>query len=235
MATNYPVSLDSGTQQPSPSASTVMDDTGFEHDVVHTNHSGAIIALETKVGTAASTAVTNSVLAGTGTGTSGWTTGPTVASCTVVGDLTVDTNTLLVDSTNNKVGIGKTPSSMLDVNGQIQAYQNTLQTTNDDYSFITSGNFGGGYGFYEGLNRAVMVSPGGNQWELHVGGTATSWGTKAIAVSSAGAVTIPVSLNGVDPDNFANMTDSSGAGRKISVHATAPTSPTTGDVWIDIS
>jgi hypothetical protein len=52
-----------------------MDDAGFEHDVVHTNHSGAIIALETKVGTGSSTAVANSVLAGTGAGTSAWTTG----------------------------------------------------------------------------------------------------------------------------------------------------------------
>ena len=75
MATNFPGSLDSGTQQPSPSAATEMDDVGFEHDVVHTNHSGAIIALETKVGTGDSNAVANSVLAGTGSGTSGWTTG----------------------------------------------------------------------------------------------------------------------------------------------------------------
>jgi len=75
MATNYPGSLDTSTQQPSPSASTEMDDSGFEHDAVHTNHSGAIIALETKVGTGDSNAVANSVLAGTGSGTSAWTTG----------------------------------------------------------------------------------------------------------------------------------------------------------------
>ena len=86
MATNYPGSLDSGTQQPSPSATTEMDDSGFEHDVVHTNHSGAIIALETKVGTGDSNAVANSVLAGTGSGTSGWTTTPTVTGLTVNGD-----------------------------------------------------------------------------------------------------------------------------------------------------
>ena len=49
MATNYPGSLDTSTEQPSPTASTEMDDAGFEHDVVHTNHSGAIIALETKL------------------------------------------------------------------------------------------------------------------------------------------------------------------------------------------
>ena len=86
MSTNFPGSLDSGTQQPSPSATTEMDDSGFEHDVVHTNHSGAIIALETKVGTGDSNAVANSVLAGTGSGTSGWTTTPTVTGLTVNGD-----------------------------------------------------------------------------------------------------------------------------------------------------
>ena len=70
MATNYPGSLDTSTEQPSPLSTTEMDDAGFEHDVVHTNHSGAIIALETKVGTGSSTAVADSVLAGTGSGTS---------------------------------------------------------------------------------------------------------------------------------------------------------------------
>ena len=41
---------------------------------------------------------------------------------TIVGDLTVDTNTLHVDSTNNRVGIGTTtPSEKLDVNGNVKA------------------------------------------------------------------------------------------------------------------
>ena len=106
MATNYPGSLDTSTQQPSPSASTEMDDSGFEHDVVHANHSGAIIAVETKIGTGASTPVANSVLGGTGSGTSAWTTTPTL------GGLTVDTDTLHVDATNNRVGIGTTSPSV---------------------------------------------------------------------------------------------------------------------------
>jgi len=40
---------------------------------------------------------------------------------TISGDLTVDTNTLYVDSANNRVGIGKTPSTALDVNGTVTA------------------------------------------------------------------------------------------------------------------
>ena len=112
MATNYPGSLDTGTEQPSPLSTTEMDDAGFEHDVVHTNHSGAIIALETKVGTGSSTAVADSVLAGTGAGASGWSTAPSLAG------LTVDTSTLHVDATNDRVGVGTaSPSKALHVNG----------------------------------------------------------------------------------------------------------------------
>jgi hypothetical protein len=89
-----------------------MDDAGFEHDVVHTNHSEAIIALETKVGVGSSTAVADSVLAGTGSGTSSWSTAPSLAG------LTVDTDTLHVDATNDRVGIGTTsPSAELEVQG----------------------------------------------------------------------------------------------------------------------
>jgi hypothetical protein len=89
-----------------------MDDAGFEHDAVHTNHSGAIIALETKVGTGSSTAVADSVLAGTGSGTSSWSTAPSLAG------LTVDTSTLHVDATNNRVGVGTaSPTAELEVRG----------------------------------------------------------------------------------------------------------------------
>ena len=56
MATNYPTSLDTSTQQPSPGSPTDLDASGYEHDVVHTNHSGALIQLETKLGIGASAA-----------------------------------------------------------------------------------------------------------------------------------------------------------------------------------
>lgn len=48
--------------------------------------------------------------------------GLTVTSATISGDLTVDTNTLYVDSTNNRVGVGTaSPSETLDVSGNIRA------------------------------------------------------------------------------------------------------------------
>lgn len=75
MATNFPSSLDTATQQPSPSSSTEMDASGYEHHTVHTNHSGALIALETKIGTGTSNAASASdghVLTADGSGGSAW-------------------------------------------------------------------------------------------------------------------------------------------------------------------
>jgi len=94
MATNFPSSLDTSTQQPTIAASDEMDDSGKEHDVVHTNHSGAIIALETKVGTGDSNATANAVLMGTGSGTSAWDATPTFT-----GDVTIPDGDLILGST----------------------------------------------------------------------------------------------------------------------------------------
>ena len=52
---------------------------------------------------------------------------------------------------------------------------------------------------------------------------------------SAVNATLSGTLNNVDPDNFANMTDSSTAGRKITVGTTAPTANRTiGDLFVEI-
>jgi len=94
MATNYPGSLDTSTQQPTIASSDEMDDSGKEHDVVHTNHSGAIIALETKLGSTDSNPSSGAVLMGTGSGTSAWDTTPTFT-----GDVTIPDGDLILGST----------------------------------------------------------------------------------------------------------------------------------------
>jgi hypothetical protein len=49
----------------------------------------------------------------------------TAGSATITGDLTVDTSTLKVDSTNNRVGIGTaSPTAVLTVNGEISVTDN---------------------------------------------------------------------------------------------------------------
>ena len=51
---NFPGALDTTAEQPSPLAATELDATNFLHDKVHTNHSSALIALETKMGISSS-------------------------------------------------------------------------------------------------------------------------------------------------------------------------------------
>ena len=95
MATNYPGSLDTSTQQPSPSASTEMDDSGYEHDVVHTNASGAIIALETKLGIGSTTAAgasTNHVLVKQADGDTEWAAAPSSTPTVITVADTTDTS-----------------------------------------------------------------------------------------------------------------------------------------------
>lgn len=117
MPTQYPTSLDTSAQQPSPSATTDLDGVGYEHDVVHTSHSGAIIAIETKLGATDSNAVADTVLGGTGASTSAWTGSPTLSGTVtattfagavtgnVTGDLTGNvTGNVTGDVTGNASG-----------------------------------------------------------------------------------------------------------------------------------
>jgi hypothetical protein len=64
----------------------------------------------------------------------------TLSSLSVTGDLTVDTNTLVVDSTNNRVGIGEAdPVDALEVsNGRIAVSQNTTSPTTGEAFFYKS-------------------------------------------------------------------------------------------------
>lgn len=70
MATNYPSSADDGTTLPDPSAGDFQNSPS--HSSLHGNANGAIKALEAKVGTGATTPTANTLLRGTGTGTSAW-------------------------------------------------------------------------------------------------------------------------------------------------------------------
>lgn len=96
MATNFPTSVDDAStvgDDTHPSADELLSSTdgGPAHHALHQNVGLAINAIEDKVGTGASTPVVGSVLTGTGSGTSGWSTDP-----------------LYVDETNSRVGIGTT-------------------------------------------------------------------------------------------------------------------------------
>ncbi len=86
MASSYPAALDTATQQPSPTATTEMDDTGYEHHTVHQNASEALIALEGKLGVGATTAAgasTGQVLVKQADGDTEWAAASTPTAITV--------------------------------------------------------------------------------------------------------------------------------------------------------
>jgi hypothetical protein len=68
LATNFPASTDDGTTLPNPSGSSTQNSP--DHAGLHSNENDAIRALETKLGTGTSTPSLNTLLIGTGSGTS---------------------------------------------------------------------------------------------------------------------------------------------------------------------
>jgi len=101
---------------------------------------------------------------------------PSADSLSVTGDLTVDTTTLKVDSTNNRVGVGTaSPSTALDVVGNAMIDQgsnggNTLSLDrtsasgslglfyNGTQSGLIDAASNGGFNFYVGSTPALMMS-----------------------------------------------------------------------------
>jgi hypothetical protein len=81
-------------------------------------------------------------------------------SGTFSGDLTVDTNTLKVDSTNNRVGIGTTnPSSLLDVQGNLRATHSSGDriSINHDGTNGSLTNVGGDFLLYAAGSQAMIL------------------------------------------------------------------------------
>ena len=84
-ATGYPTTLDDTNATPSatvefpqPSSSTDLDATNVEHDILHTNLSKAIVALQTKLGSTDSDPSSGTILQGTGSGSEWSSTLPSV-------------------------------------------------------------------------------------------------------------------------------------------------------------
>jgi len=93
-----------------------------------------------------------------------------IASATVTGDLTVDTNTLHVDSTNDRVGIGTTsPAEELTVDGNIQLLGTTYTDFSDYWGVDNNSAFFTPYG-YLGSNGSFTVSLYSNGYRNSSGG-----------------------------------------------------------------
>ena len=70
MSANFPTSIDDGVTLPNPAATNKLNSPS--HSFIHSNTNDAVKALESKVGTGATTPAANKVLLGTGAGTSAW-------------------------------------------------------------------------------------------------------------------------------------------------------------------
>ncbi len=214
MATQYPTTLDTATQQPSPLATTEMDDAGFLHDEVHTNHSGALIALETKLGvgaTTAATASTNHVLVKQGDGDTEWAAAPT----------SVPTTITVADTTNTTCSV----ALFEDVSGDLAPKTDAALDYNAATGILAATGFSGPLtGNVDGNASGSSGSCSGNA------ATATNSGT--VTVADTTNTTCSVALFEATTGSLAAKTD--GAldynAATGSLQATVFTGPLTGDV-----
>ena len=222
MATNFPSSLDSSTQQPTIASSDEMDDSGKEHDVVHTNHSGAIIALETKLGSTDSNPVADAVLMGTGSGTSAWDTSPTFKGAVTVGVDDTGHDVKFFGATSGKYMEWDESADQLNVVGSLNVTGNTQMTgtlsvgvddTGHDVIFYgaTTGN---AWFWWDESDDALKLGPDSPLFangRIQTGQqtfTQKPWANSTIALGNYGAVGSQGSYRTALSWNFERGTDS---------------------------
>ena len=103
---------------------------------------------------------------------------PAADSLTVTGDLTVDTNTLYVDSTNNRVGIGTTSPSTW--NTKLVVYNDQLTVTGGGYdgTFADSIYFGGngeGTTYRNKISNSLSSTATNQMMKFSIANGASTW------------------------------------------------------------
>ena len=93
-------------------------------------------------------------------------------TASITGDLTVDTSTLKVDATNNRVGIGVTsPSRKLELNnggtGNLVTFTDGVAT---NFTFKTDGSNVGTFGTEAGSTHLAFMSSGTERMRIQTGG-----------------------------------------------------------------
>lgn len=179
---------------------------------------------------------------------------PNFENLTVTGDLTVDTNSLKVDSANNRVGIGTaSPTYSLQVDHQgsenvtivakglapgfglydttASAYNWALYNSNGDFTFYNTLNTNG----FNSLSEKMRITSGGNvgigttspSSKLDVNGTvtATAFSGDGSALTGVGTTWESKSANFFGAAGTAYFVDTSSS----AITATLPASPSTGD------
>ena len=138
----------------------------------------------------------------------------TLSALTISGDLTVDTNTLKVDSSNNRVGIGTTsPDEILHVKGDGAR----IYVDSTDYNLFSIGRrASSGAGLDQAYLR--MKSAGTNTVVIDTAGDSYfNGGNVGIGTNSPGAVRLyaTTSLNGNLAGQFVNTHASGSYGLKV--------------------
>jgi len=127
MPPSYPSSLDTLAN---PGPTTEMDDTGYELDVVIGRIHDILEALETKLGTGSSTPALGQVLGGTGSGSTGYTSSPTISGGVNVGAATGAATGEVKTSAAIKAGAGVYPSGQASVFCSVPVVAQVVTTGN---------------------------------------------------------------------------------------------------------
>ena len=160
-------------------------------------------------------------------------TGGTLSGALVIGgDLTVDSNTLKVDSSNNRVGIKKDPTTELDVNGTVTATAFAGPLTGN-----VTGNCSGSAATVTTAAQPNITSVG-TLTALTVSGTVTidSVGVTAVQTGSESFADNDTSLmtSAAIQDKIAADVATYGYA-KVTIASSAPNAGGAGEIWIDTS
>ena len=130
----------------------------------------------------------------------------TATDGTFTGDLTVDTNTLHVDATNNRVGMGTTsPSTPLEVSGTGTVARVTSSDANVYLGLGNSVNQGG----YVGYESSALTLWSNSGRILRVDSDGLKFGSDTAAVNA---------LNDYEEGTVNSISDNSGAGLSITLN-----------------
>ena len=204
----YPTTLDDTSASPGvtiefpqPASSSDLDATNIEHDLLHSNGSLAVVALQTKLGITASTPVAARALVGTGTGTSEWSatlTSMTLAGATISGAVDggaqVISNPVVKDYGETVNAIGGTGGGPQDIDitaGNVVTA--TVDTSTNTFTFSNPSATGVSCSFTLILTNGgsqTVVWPGAVDWAAATAPTLTATGVDVLTFMTVDAGTI---------------------------------------------
>jgi len=230
MTTAYPNALDTGggTLRTDILSTTDMDDTGFEHDLLHVNVHGAVLALETKLGigsSAASAAAANAILVANGSGTSTW------AVTAITNDTSGNAATATALATARTIGgVSFDGTGNISLPGVDAA---GTQDTSGNATTATSATSATTAGTVTTAAQPAITSVG-SLTALTVSGAITVTGN----VDGRDVAADGTKLDGIEAAATADQSyaDINGLGfAKVTIASTAPSAGAAGEIWIDTS